>query len=348
MVAASNWHADSSLPKARISITGDCNLDCFFCKPLGNHSYKTGMKWSLMPSDAARFCRSLAEKGITKVEIAGCEPLLRKDAPSFVKSVSSIKAVKELSLKTNGTFLKNYVDALKKVGLKRLEITLTSLNFMKYQKITGRDNLYRVLDGLEKAERLKFSELVLNILVMSGINSDELIDFAMLTKTKNIHVRFFEYHPIETDPMSVEKLGMSILHIKRSIDSFQKLLPYDDGFDCGGIAKFKFIDGIGTVSFLNQSDIERLRAEPVVALNSIGELQSSGSPNKTVNILKDLRRDSKSEALSKLIDKNINSAIGKRKAHSKLKVKAKSHSKKARPSSLKKSRPKRRTLRASA
>jgi len=318
--ATSSWYDFSSQPKARISITGECNLNCFFCEPLGRNAFKTGVKWAITPTDAARFVRSLAEKGISQVEISGCEPLLRKDAASFVKSISSVKAIKELCLKTNGTFLKNHADALRKAGLKRLEVTITSLNFLKYQKITGRDNLYRVLDGLEKAERLKFSELIVNILVMDGINSDELIDFAMMTKNKNLHVRFIEYHPQDED--THENLNISILHIKRAIDGFQKLFPCEEVLDSTGEAKFRFHDAIGTVSFVNQKDILKYQSAPMIALNSLGEIQNTGS-NKTAAILKELRKDSKSEALSKLMDKQVSQAIGKRKSKAKVKVKAK-------------------------
>ena len=315
MVAAtSGWFDSSEFPKVRISITGECNLECFFCKPLGNDTYRTGVKWGITPQDAGRFVRSMADKGVSQIEIAGCEPLLRKDASAFVKTISSVKAIKDICLKTNGTYLKNHADALKKTGLKRLEVTLTSLNFLKYQKITGRDNLYRVLDGLDKAERLKFNELVVNILVMSGINSDELIDFAMLTKSKNLSVRFVEYHPVHADEAQPvqDKLNLSILHIKRAIDGFQKLHPVEDEFEPGA-PKFKFKDAVGRVSFINKSEITKLRSVSLIALNSMGEIQNTGAPKKSINILKELRKDSKSEALSSILDKQLSQAIGRKK-----------------------------------
>lgn len=316
MVAATgSWFDSAELPKVRISITGECNLDCFFCKPLGHDFYQTGVKWVITPQDAGRFARSIADKGISQIEIAGCEPLLRKDASAFVKTISSVKAINDVCLKTNGTYLKNHADALKKAGLKRLEITLTSLNFLKYQKITGRDNLYRVLDGLEKAERLKFNELIVNILVMSGINSDELIDFAMLTKTKNLLVRFVEYYPIHSDEAYPEedKLNLSILHIKRSIDGFQKLHRAQDDQIEPGVPRFMFKDAVGSVSFMNKGEIDKMRSVSLVALNSMGDIQNTGSTKKSLNIIKELRKDSRGEVLSKILDKQLAQASGKRK-----------------------------------
>lgn len=301
-------------PKVKIAITSECNLNCFYCNVLGNARFKTNAKYAITPSDIGRLGRCLAEKGITQVEISGCEPLLRKDASTFVKALVSVKAIKSITLKTNAAFLKNHADSLRKAGLKKLVIGLPSLNFAKYQKITSRDNLFRVLDGLEKAERLKFNDLVVNYIALNGINTDEMIDFAMLTKTRPLHVRFIEFLRNSADPTHIDdKLNMSILYIKRTIDGFQKLFPVEETFDFNGHQRFRFRDGVGHVSFINASDIIKSRTMPTIYLSATGDISNSTNPAKTLNIIRELRKESKDNSLSKIIDRQINQVMGKRK-----------------------------------
>lgn len=317
MVAISREPESNVAKVLRLSITGECNLACFYCRSLGKSRDLFTAKSPIQPSDVTKLVKIVGDLGVTHVVIGGGEPLLRKDAANFVKSAYAHKSIQEVRLVTNGTFLKAYADSLRKMGLRKVDVNFDSLNFMKYQRITGRDNLYRVLDGIEKIEKLNYPEIRLNILLLNGINEAELIDFARMTKDRKIHLRFLEYRPPfpNADPYA-DRLGMSVVQAKRSIDNFQKLTPIHDLESEIQIPTFQFQAAAGKISFLSEMEIDTELAVPRILFNADGVLSNEQTPQKTQPILENLRRDAKEDRLHRMIERimAVDGSAAKKKA----------------------------------
>ncbi|MFH1263339.1 MAG: radical SAM protein [Pseudomonadota bacterium] len=288
----------------RLSITGECNLSCFYCRSVGSSRELFSTKNPVQPSDVTKLIRIVGELGVTKILIGGGEPLLRKDAANFVKAAFAHKAISDVRLVTNGTFLKTFADPLRKMGLRKVDVAFDSLNFMKYQRITGRDSLYRVLDGIDKVEKLNFSEIRLHIHLLKGINEEEVIDFARMTKDRPLHVRFLEYCPrtANGDPYA-SRLGLPVYEVRRAIENFQTLVRVYDLETEVPVPTYRFADAVGKISFLGPSEIDAEEAVPRILFNVEGVLSNELVPNRPQPILADLRRDAKEDRLHRVIEK---------------------------------------------
>ena len=178
----------------RISVTDRCNLRCVYCMP------PEGI--TLIPhADILRYeeilsvVRVAAEMGINRVRLSGGEPLARAGLADFVRMLSDVTGIDDLSLTTNGVLLKDLAAGLKAAGLKRVNISLDSLKRGRFKEITGHDRLPDVLEGIKAAEVAGLAPIKINVVVMRGVNEDELLDFARLT-VDGWNVRFIELMPI--------------------------------------------------------------------------------------------------------------------------------------------------------
>jgi len=178
----------------RISITDRCNLRCRYCMP------EEGIK--LIPHDdlltfeeITRVVRVFSKLGISKVRLTGGEPLVRRGVDDLIHYLNRIPGIHDLSLTTNGVLLDSFAIPLFEAGLRRINISLDSLRPERFHHITRRDSFARVWSGIEKALELGFHPVKLNVVVIKGLNDDEIVDLARLTMEIPLHVRFIEYMP---------------------------------------------------------------------------------------------------------------------------------------------------------
>ena len=170
----------------RISLTPKCNLSCIYCHKEGEKSPKE----QLSAADIAEILRVAAKFEIRSVKFTGGEPLLR---PDLVSIVQSVPAGMESSLTTNGTLLADLAQDLKNSGLRRVNVSIDSLNPETYKKITGVDNLSDVLEGITAALDVGLTPVKLNIVVLDGINDNEIEDFlAFVRGNRNLILQLIE------------------------------------------------------------------------------------------------------------------------------------------------------------
>lgn len=179
----------------RLSLTDRCNMRCQYCMPAAGAD--------LLPADhilryeeLTRLVGLLARLGIRKVRLTGGEPLVRKGVVDFIRKLTAVEGVSEVTLTTNGSLLAPMAEDLFRAGLKRINISLDSLQPERFRQITGRDWYDRVWEGIREAERVGFSPIKLNVVVMGGINDREIPGFVELARKRPYQVRFIEYMPI--------------------------------------------------------------------------------------------------------------------------------------------------------
>jgi cyclic pyranopterin phosphate synthase len=179
----------------RISVTDRCNLRCVYCMP------EEGMEFEpedrlLTFDEIAETVRVLAGYGVRKLRLTGGEPLVRKNIEVLVEKLGAIPGIEDIALTTNGIFFATKAERLRAAGLTRINISLDSLRADRFRLITRGGDIRRVLASIEEAYRVGLDPIKLNVVLMKGLNDDEIDDFLKLTFERRIQVRFIEYMPI--------------------------------------------------------------------------------------------------------------------------------------------------------
>ena len=232
----------------RVSVTDRCNLRCVYCMPPG------GIK-PLRHEDILRFeeieeiVRCGIDWGIDKVRITGGEPLVRKGVVYLVETLANLKGVRDLSMTTNGVPLKDYARDLKNAGLQRINVSLDSLDANKFQRITKVEKLSFVLDGIEEAIKMGLEPVKINVVVMKGINDDEVLDFAKMSLDRPLHIRFIEYMPLGYKGFAKEDKFFPTSQIKERLRELGELIPAEVR-GAGPAKPFRFKKSLGTVGFI--------------------------------------------------------------------------------------------------
>jgi len=232
----------------RISVTDRCNFRCTYCMPA------KGMPWLpkkeiLTFEEIIRVTRIGVELGITTIRITGGEPTVRANLEDLIRGLSQIAPNLDLAMTTNGFLLKQKARALKEAGLKRLNVSLDSLHRECFKEMTRRDALEDVLVGLEEAAAVGFWPIKVNVVVIRGMNGDEVLDFARLARDRGYQVRFIEFMPLDADrAWSLEKV-MPAREILARINAHYPLVPVNiDRPEPATV--FRFADGRGEVGVI--------------------------------------------------------------------------------------------------
>jgi len=209
----------------RLAITDRCNLRCQYCMPA--HGIDIVDREELLTyKEMYRITRVLSELGVNEVRLTGGEPFVRKDFMSFLEMLDFNDLLDEINITTNGVLISKHLEQIEKLKVKSINLSLDSLNREKFKTITRRDQFDKVYETLEQLGNSKLN-LKLNVVVQSGINTDEIIDFVELTKQRNMAVRFIEEMPFngtgqkQTD--EVWNYNKILSEISRGFPSIEKL-----------------------------------------------------------------------------------------------------------------------------
>lgn len=260
-------HFKRKIDYLRISLTDRCNLRCRYCMPEGGIPLIPHEE-ILTFEEILRVVRIFAKEGISKVRLTGGEPLIRKGIVDFISHLSQIEGLKDLSLTTNGVLLKGLAPELKRAGLKRVNISLDSLKKEKFHQITRRDHFEQVWAGIEEALRIDLSPVKINMVVIRGLNDDEIEAFAQLTLDLPLVVRFIEYMPSGNGDHWRESDLFPIPMIKARIENIGKLIPIPPDLWDGPAKRFRMEGGIGEIGLIGPvsnhfcENCNRLRLTP--------------------------------------------------------------------------------------
>ncbi|MCS7129734.1 MAG: GTP 3',8-cyclase MoaA [Candidatus Caldarchaeum sp.] len=227
--------------KLRLSVTDRCNFRCDFCMPL--HPVWMPHSEILTYEEIARVVKILVSMGVSKIRLSGGEPLMRRDIEKGVKMIREVPGVESISMTTNGYFLAEKAEALKRAGLDSVTVSLHSLKPERFEEIVGRKDVFsKVLAGLEKARGVGLQPVKINCVVTRGCNEDEILDFVELGRQSGMVIRFIEYMPFDGRHMwSTEKLVSGKEIIARIEERYRlERLPREAGSTS---VAYRFADG---------------------------------------------------------------------------------------------------------
>lgn len=226
----------------RISLTEACNLHCFYCRSSQDNS-SIPRKSYLKKDEIFLITRAFSELGVSHVRLSGGEPLLRKDIGSIIKEINCLSAIKDISLTTNGILLEKFARSLKSNGLHRLNISVDSIVPSRFKEITGGGNLQKVLNGIDAALAAGLSPIKINMVVMRGINDNELIPIIEFCMKKKVILRLIEFMPIGHSALFVKKRYVSAKEIRAKV---AKYFPLEKTTLRGpGPAWYEYVKGDG-------------------------------------------------------------------------------------------------------
>ncbi|MBS7525894.1 GTP 3',8-cyclase MoaA [Fusibacter paucivorans] len=179
----------------RLSVTDRCNLRCQYCMPAFGIE-KLPHQAILSMEALGKLADTFIDLGVEKIRLTGGEPLVRKGILNLVEHIGANPKVTDFAMTTNGILLSKYADDLKAAGLKRVNISLDTLDSKKYAKITRGGDLGLVLNGIDAAKRVGLTPIKLNVVLIGGFNENEIERFVMMTRDEAIDVRFIELMPI--------------------------------------------------------------------------------------------------------------------------------------------------------
>ena len=232
----------------RISVTDRCNLRCVYCMP--EEGIQLMSHYDILSyEEIYTLVKAAAELGINRVRLTGGEPLVRAGVPDLVKLIADIDSIKDISMTTNGVLLAKYAAELKEAGLDRVNVSLDTLKPERFRQITRCGELKETLNGIKAAEEAGLTPVKINMVVMAGINDDEITDFARKTVTDGWNVRFIEQMPVTAAGEDSSKL-FSVKEMKKCIDPLGKMEPFKMSTGNGPAKYYKLPGANGTIGFI--------------------------------------------------------------------------------------------------
>jgi cyclic pyranopterin phosphate synthase len=197
----------------RVSVTDRCDLRCTYCMPEGFKGFEEPDHW-LTFDELERLLGIMAKLGTRRIRLTGGEPLLRRNLFDLAARLVRLPGVEDLSLSTNATQLGKHAYALKRAGVTRLNVSLDSLRPDRVKTINGRDVLMKILDNLETARKLDFQSIKINMVVLNGVNDDEIDDMVAYCMEHNFVLRLIETMPMGSTGHEARHLDLQPVKLK--------------------------------------------------------------------------------------------------------------------------------------
>jgi cyclic pyranopterin phosphate synthase len=287
----------------RISVTDRCNLRCVYCMPEEGVTLMSHRD-ILTYEEIYTVAKIAAGLGINKVRLTGGEPLVRLGLADLVKMLASIEEIDDLSLTTNGILLAENAAALKKAGLKRVNISLDTLRPERFREITRCGELEDTLKGIAAAHAVGLEPVKINMVVMAGVNDDELIDFARKTIDDGWHVRFIEHMPVIADTPAPSRL-FSVREMRNRIEALGRLEPWKVDVGNGPAKYFRLPGAKGTIGFITPVTEHFCYQCNRLRLTADGKLRPCLLSEEEIDLREALRSGAYADELKQLIEKAI-------------------------------------------
>jgi cyclic pyranopterin phosphate synthase len=234
----------------RISVTDRCNIRCFYCMP--EHPVEFVPRGEILSfEEIDRLVRVAVRLGVRKLRVTGGEPLVRKDLPILIRKLAAIDGVEDLALTTNGVLLAQQAEALYEAGLRRINVHLDTLDRERFIRITRRDDLHKVLDGIETCRRLGYAPIKINAVAVKNLVEPDIVPLAQFGREKGLDVRFIEFMPLDAQGLWLRDKVLFASDILEMLAREICPLVEAPGRDPRAPATdYRFEDGVGGVGFI--------------------------------------------------------------------------------------------------
>jgi cyclic pyranopterin phosphate synthase len=233
----------------RVSVTDRCNIRCFYCMP--EHDVEFVKRAEILDfEEIERFVRIAAGLGIVKLRVTGGEPLVRRDLPELIRRLTAIPGIRDLALTTNGVLLPGLAEPLYEAGLRRINVHLDTLDRERFIRITRRDEIGKVLAGLDLSKRLGY-RIKLNAVAVKNLVEPDVVPLARYARENGFEVRYIEFMPL--DAQNLWDRGKVLLAdeiIETLSREIAPLTPVPDPDPRAPASEYAFADGIGRVGFI--------------------------------------------------------------------------------------------------
>lgn len=281
----------------RISITDRCNLRCVYCMPAeGVQSLSHDQ--ILTYEEIGAFTKAAAEAGIRRVRITGGEPLVRKGAPDLVRMLGAIDPGLSISLTTNGLLLARYASELKQAGLRRVNISVDTLDPERYANITRIGRIEDALAGLDAALDAGLDPVKVNVVVLKGLNDDPR-PFADLARERPVHVRFIEYMPYFDEP---GKWYVPSDVIKERLAALGTIEEVESPEGWGPASYFKLSGSEGTLGLISPVSCHFCPSCNRLRLTADGKMRTCLFDSNGLDVKSDIRAGASTERLREIIE----------------------------------------------
>ena len=284
----------------RISVTDRCNIRCRYCMPATDVQFMHEARY-LSFEAIERFVRILLDHGLRKVRLTGGEPLMRKGLEQLVERLARLDGLDDLALTTNGMLLKGQAKRLRDAGLKRVNISLDTLNEESFQAISRRSGIASVLEGIEAAAEVGL-EIRLNALVLRHLNLKDVAELVAYARTRDFPLRFIEFMPLDAEKQWTRQEMVSGDELRSHLETlFGKLRPVVGKDPSQPSSDYRFEDGQGMVGFIDSvtqpfcASCNRLR------LTADGKLHNCLFGSQAWDVGEALRSGASQQAISQLL-----------------------------------------------
>lgn len=287
----------------RISVTDRCNLRCTYCMP----EEVTFMDRSELLSfeEIAHFVRVAVPLGIDKVRLTGGEPLMRRDLFRLVAMIAAIDGIKDIGLTTNGILLAGQAQALYDAGLRRINISLDTLDPGRFREIARRDGLEKVIDGIHAAKRAGFDPVKINAVSIRGITEQEVGPLGRFAREQGLEMRFIEYMPIGADTWERSKVYFAHEILEQLEREIAPLVPVEDYDPRAPAMEFRYTDGGGRVGIIASVSRPFCMSCNRIRLTAEGKLRNCLFALDEVDIKRFLRGEKDDGELAEIVKKNV-------------------------------------------
>jgi cyclic pyranopterin phosphate synthase len=287
----------------RISVTDRCNLRCAYCMPsegipLIKHDD------ILRYEEITRIAYLAHELGFTKFRITGGEPLVRKGLHYLVRDLANLGEDLDLSITTNGILLANQALTLKDAGLKRINISLDTLNREKFKQISRFDLFSHVIEGINKAIEVGFEPIKINVVVVKNINHDEILDFVELTRSRPLWIRFIELMPFSRNNWQIDNF-ISENEIKKIIGAHYKLLESNPSYIGSPSTDYTIEGHKGRIGFISPISKKFCDLCNRIRLTADGHLLPCLHSPLEIDIRTPIRNGASDEAIKSILQKTM-------------------------------------------